>query len=68
MDSAEKLESYRQPWLRHASEFAASTWAEAMSAADESYTHQLVAPRLLTARLDPTWAERTYLSARLAPG
>jgi hypothetical protein len=62
------LETHRQPWLRHASEFTASTWAEAMSAGDESYTHQLVAPRLLAARLDPTWAERTYLSARLGPG
>jgi hypothetical protein len=66
--SAEKVELARQPGLRHASEFTASTWVEAMSAADESYTHQLVAPRLLAARLDPTWAERTYLSARLAPG
>jgi hypothetical protein len=66
--SAEQLELNRQPWLQHASEFTPTTWAEAMSAADESYTHQLVAPRLLTARLDPTWAERTYLSARLAPG
>jgi hypothetical protein len=68
VDAAEKLEPHRQPWLQHASEFTASTWAEAMSGADESYTHQLVAPRLLTARVDPTWAERTYLSARLAPG
>ncbi|HEY2654094.1 MAG TPA: hypothetical protein VGI50_19375 [Solirubrobacteraceae bacterium] len=68
MTSAEKLEVNRQPRLRHASEFTASSWAEAMSSADESYTHQLVAPRLLAARLDPTWAERTYLSARLAPG
>ncbi len=68
MTSADKLELDPQPWLQRASEFTASTWAEAMSAADESYTHQLVAPRLLTARLDPTWAERTYLSARLAPG
>jgi hypothetical protein len=68
MDTAEHLETRRQPWLQHGSEFTASTWAEAMSAADESYTHQLVAPALLAARLDPTWAERTYLSARLAPG
>lgn len=68
MGTAEQLRTRRQPWLRHASEITPSTWAEAMSAGDESYTHQLVAPRLLTARLDPTWAERTYLSARLAPG
>ena len=66
MDS-EQLARARQPWLRDASEITASTWAEAMSAADESYTHQIVAPRLLSARLDPTWAERTYLSVRLAP-
>lgn len=67
MEPAEQIAPAHQPALRHASEITASTWAEAMSAGDESYTHQIVAPRLLSARLDPTWAERTYLSVRLAP-
>lgn len=30
------------------------------TAADELYSHQLVAPRLVTANLDETWAERCY--------
>jgi hypothetical protein len=67
MERTEQLAPARQPSLRDASEITASTWAEAMSAADESFTHQLVAPRLLSARVDQTWAERTYLSVRLAP-
>lgn len=31
-----------------------------ITAADESYSHQLVAPRLVTENLDETWAERCY--------
>jgi hypothetical protein len=31
-----------------------------LTAADESYTHQLVAPRLVTAHVTPAWAERCF--------
>lgn len=57
-----------QPFLRHAADFSADTWGEALSAADEGYSHQIVAPRLLAQHVHPTWAERCYLSVRLAPG
>jgi hypothetical protein len=31
-----------------------------LTALDESYTHQLVAPRSVTARVSPSWQERSY--------
>lgn len=38
-----------------------------VSPADELYSHQLVAPRLVTAHLDETWAERCYHVLHLGP-
>lgn len=38
-----------------------------VTAADELYSHQLVAPRLVTAHLDETWAERCYHVLHVGP-
>ena len=38
-----------------------------VSAGDERYHHQIVAPQLVTDHPQPTWAERTYLTLHAAP-
>ncbi len=68
MDRSPDAQVRPQPFIQRSGEFTPSTWGEAMSAADESYTHQAVAPALIRGGMAPNWAERSYLSVRLGEG